>query len=127
MNAASIAQKNTRVRSVRKSPETVRRSQMLYRVMLVGLFVLLIVFMSAFAADLRRVNNELQISNGYLQAEIDSLENQIGDAASINRIESIATKELGMVHPDSENCIALGSDKNTDTNLAATIKDEAYD
>ena len=44
----------------------------------------------------------------------------------MDQIEKVATEQYGMVHPDSQNCIAIGDQKNTNSDLAATIKDEAY-
>ena len=110
-----------------KSSEVVRRSHALKLVLLAGLACLVLVLMSAYAANLRRLNDDLSSQNAYLQAEIDSLEIKIGNSTNVNKIESIATKELGMIHPTSDNCIAIGDEKTESTNLAATIKDEAYD
>ena len=107
--------------------EALTRSRVFYFVLIIGLLGIMIVLMSAYSANLRRVNNELESENAYIQAEIDSLESKIGDATNISKIEKIATEELGMVHPSSENCIALEDTEFEDTNLAATIKDEAYD
>ena len=104
-----------------------RKSRAFVIVLLGGLFCLMIVLMSATAANLRRLNNDLEAENAYLQAEIDSLETKIGTATNINRIEDIAVNELGMVHPSTENCISMTDDKIENTNLAVTIKREAYD
>ena len=110
-----------------KSPETIRRHQAFYLVLLVGILGLAIVFMAAASANLRRLNNDLEAENAYIQAEIDSLEIKIGNASNINRIEKVATEKYGMVRADDESCISLGSEKTETTNLAATIKQEAYD
>lgn len=128
MTITDVAQQNIRsAKDRRTSPEIIRRSHAFCLVVAAGLLVIAVVFMSAFAADLRRVNNELIAENEYIRAEIDSLNIKIGDACSVSKIERIATEELGMVHPDSDNCVALGEERVKDTDLAATIKDEAYD
>ena len=107
--------------------DAIQRSKALLLVLAAFALCLAIVFMSAFAANLKRENNQLQSSNEYLQAEIDSLKNQIGDSTNISKIETEATGTLGMVHPDSQNCITISKSKTTKTDLAATIKEEAYD
>lgn len=106
--------------------EALRRYQGFMLIVGVAMICLLIVFMAAFAANLRRENTQLQKDNEYLQSEIDSLNDQIGEATNVDQIEKVATEEYGMVHPDSQNCIAISTQKNTNSDLAATIKDEAY-
>ena len=90
----------------------------------VALFVL--VSMSAYAATLQYENNSLQKENAYIQAEIDSLDNQIVEETKVTKIEKTATQKYGMVYPTSENCITISNDKPTTDSLAATIKSEAY-
>lgn len=126
--AAGVAKQVGRPkRKVNIPADAIQRSKALLLVMAVFALCLLIVLMSAFAANLKRENNELESSNEYLQAEIDSLTNQIGDSTNINKIETAATGTLGMVHPDSQSCIKIEENKATKTDLAATIKEEAYD
>ena len=64
--------------------------------------------------------------NDVLQAEIDSLNEQINDATSIEKVETIATKKYGMVQPDESNYITIRDDKKQGSSLADTIKKEAY-
>ena len=85
-----------------------------------------VVMMSASAANLRMKNDKLQKENEYMQAEIDSLNKEIRSTTSIDKIEELAVGKLGMVHPDSENCITIEGNAGNTSNLAATIKDEAY-
>lgn len=106
--------------------ELKKRTRGLLLIIAVAGICLLLVFMAAFAANLRRENTQLQKDNEYLQAEIDSLDDQIGESTNVDQIEKVATEQYGMVHPDSQNCIAIGDQKNTNSDLAATIKDEAY-
>lgn len=126
--AAGVAKQIVRPkRKTNITADAVQRSKALLLVMAVFALCLLIVLMSAFAANLKRENNQIQSSNEYLQAEIDSLSNQVGDSTNISKIETAATETLGMVHPDSQNCIKIEKNKTTKTDLAATIKEEAYD
>lgn len=95
-------------------------------IVLLSVILLAMVSMAAFSANLQAKNNDLKQANSNLQAEIDSLNTQIGDATNIERIEKVATKEYGMVQPDADNYIAVSEEVAVDQDLAATIKDEAY-
>ena len=91
-----------------------------------ALLLLGIVFMSAYSTNLQQQNNTLAARNDVLQAEIDSLNEQINDATSIEKVETIATKKYGMVQPDESNYITIRDDKKQGSSLADTIKKEAY-
>lgn len=91
-----------------------------------ALLLLGIVFMAAYSTNLQQQNNTLAARNDVLQAEIDSLEEQINDATSIEKVETIATKKYGMVQPDESNYITIRDEKKQGSSLADTIKKEAY-
>lgn len=91
-----------------------------------ALLFLGIVFMAAYSTNLQQQNNTLAARNDVLQAEIDSLNEQINDATSIEKVETIATKKYGMVQPDESNYITIRDDKKQGSSLADTIKKEAY-
>ncbi|MDO4383315.1 MAG: septum formation initiator family protein [Eubacteriales bacterium] len=95
-------------------------------ILLVALLMLGGVFMSAYSANLQQKNNALKAQNEIVQAEIDSLNEQINDASSIEKVEKIATEKYGMVQPDESNYIRLKNKKSTSGDLADTIKKEAY-
>ena len=59
-----------------------------------ALLLLGIVFMAAYSTNLQQQNNTLAARNDVLQAEIDSLKEQINDATSIEKVETIATKKV---------------------------------
>ena len=77
-------------------------------------------------ASLQHSNNLLTKDNEYLQAEIDALNSEIINETKLSNIEKTAVSELGMVTPTSENCITIEDEKSANSNLAATIIDEAY-
>ena len=60
----------------------------------------------------------LAARNDVLQAEIDSLKEQINDATSIEKVETIATKKYGMVQPDESNYITIRDEKKQGSSLA---------
>ena len=101
--------------------------QIAIKYILCGALLLLgIVFMAAYSTNLQQQNNTLAARNDVLQAEIDSLNEQINDATSIEKVETIATKKYGMVQPDESNYITIRDDEKQGSSLADTIKKEAY-
>ncbi len=88
--------------------------------------VFVLVGLSAYAASIQHANNELIQENEYLQAEIDSLRSQIIEETKITKVEEIAKEEYGMVYQTSENCIVINENEEASSNLAASIKSEAY-
>lgn len=109
-----------------------RVSNETYRTAFVAAVVILLVFtivgFSAHIAKLQHDNNAIQARISSLEADIDSLENQITEGSNVSHVEQTATRKLGMVYPNSENCINLDAKqlKNENTGLAARIKKEAY-
>lgn len=97
------------------------------KLILTGAILMLgVVFMAAYSANLQQKNNALKAQNEIVQAEIDSLNEQINDASSIEKVEKIATEKYGMVQPDESNYIRIKDKKNNSGDLADTIKKEAY-
>lgn len=95
-------------------------------ILTVAILMLGVVFMSAYSANLQQKNNALKAQNEIVQAEIDSLNEQINDASSIEKVEKIATEKYGMVQPDESNYIRIKDKKSNSGDLADTIKKEAY-
>ena len=85
-----------------------------------------LVGMRAYCASLQHANNELIKENGYLEAEIDSLNSQLIEQINVTTIEQIATDDYGMVFPTAENVIYLDENKEQEDSLAAVIRSEAY-
>ena len=91
-------------------------------IVLIGLIAVALVILSAYAAELRVDNNKIIDNINVLQGEIDSLNVQIKQANSIERIEEVATYQLGMVYPENEQCIYLSQQESPLGNLAMLIK-----
>ena len=89
--------------NINRSTRAKQNSRMLAIVIIAGIMCLMMVVMSAFAANLNQENNQLQKKNDYIQAEVDSLNTKINDASNINKIEKTATEKFGMVHSESQN------------------------
>lgn len=92
-----------------------------------GLVMLLVTF-STMSAKLQTENNELMQQNSNLEANIDSLNEQIVEQTKIETITTVAVEKLGMVYPTSDNCINIddSSSDNGSRSLAEAIKNEVY-
>ena len=119
-NVSIPVRTGVRVRSKRASRNMIRTAI----AMIAAVFIL--VGLSAYAASIQHANNVLIEENAYLQAEIDSLNSRIVEETKVTRVEEIATKEYGMVYPTSANCIIINESEESSTNLAASIRSNAY-
>ena len=88
--------------------------------------VLTFVLMTAYAAKLRAINNEIEQQNSYLAAEIDSINNEITDETTLDKIEKSATRKYGMVYPNSSNYVRIKDEKPEGSSLADAIREEVY-
>jgi cell division protein FtsL len=109
-----------------RNESNVNKGKMIFSIVCVGVVLILIVLLSAYAADLRNINNKLVKENTYIQSEIDSLNIRIGEASKIEYIEDVAINELGMVYPDPDKCIYVSNGDMPSGSLANLIKQEAY-
>ena len=93
---------------------------------LVGAFLIVTVWMTARATDIKYSINQMNKKNVMLEDEITALKIKITKANSIEFIEDFATGELGMVYPKSSQTIYLVKDEVRQENLAETIREKAY-
>ncbi len=118
------------IKSKRRSGVTKNQSHMnrvIGLLMFIVFLVISCILLSAYSANLQHKINVLQKQNSCLEAEIDSIEAQIIEETKIATVEQVATEKLGMVRTDTENCITVSKDTdNKNGNLAATIREEAY-
>lgn len=113
------------VKSQRQKINLVRNKTVL-SVVLVGLICVFLVVLSAYSAELKMTNNQLDRNNRILQDEIDTLDVKIKAANSLEHIETVATSKLGMVYANENECIYLSKTTAPKGNLATTIKENAY-
>ncbi|MBQ0018699.1 MAG: hypothetical protein KBS63_05830 [Clostridiales bacterium] len=102
-----------------------RRTAILVAAIVVA-FMFMIVNGNSYITKLQQENNRLRNEISALQADIDSMNSQIVDETKISRIEQVATHQYGMVYPSPENCITISDKDETGTELAATIRAQAY-
>ena len=73
------------------------KRRILATICLIGVLCIMLVCVSAFAAEIRHENNNLISANTALQGEVDTLDVQIKTKTGIDFIETYATTKLGMV------------------------------
>ena len=120
------APKEVMLDDVRKARVAKDRRRMIRIAALILFAIFILVGMRAYCANLQHANNELIKENGYLEAEIDSLNSQLIEQINVTTIEKIATDDYGMVFPTADNVIVLEEGEKQDDSLAAVIKSEAY-
>lgn len=101
------------------------RNRIIALIVAVGLVCILLVVLTAAAAELRHENNRLITENEALQSEVDGLSVKIKSSNSIEHIESVAVNQLGMVYPTAEQCVYVTSDDKPDDHFASVIRKEA--
>lgn len=124
-NTARKSSIKSRIKSKNNAMSNQRYGAYLVLVVVLTVIVGMIAIRSV-EASLQHSNNLLTKDNEYLQAEIDALNSEIINETKLSNIEKTAVSELGMVTPTSENCITIEDEKSANSNLAATIIDEAY-
>ncbi|MBP3815719.1 MAG: cell division protein FtsL [Firmicutes bacterium] len=98
----------------------------IYSILLIGVICVFIVVLTAYATELRVENNRLIEEIEVLQGEVDTLNVEIKQANNIERIESVAIQQLGMVYPDSDQCVYLSQEESPAGSLAMVIRENAY-
>lgn len=102
------------------------RKKILFSIIIAGLLCIIMVVLTAYSAELKCENNDLLRDNRALQGEIDTLNVKIKSANNIEHIEKVAIEKLGMVYPNSGECIYLDQESEPEANFAMIIRERAY-
>ena len=102
------------------------RRRILAATIFAGLILILMVMLTAYAAELRTENNQMIAENEDVATEIDNLNVEIKAASSIEHIEEVATKKLGMIPADVEKYVMVTDADTPEENFTAVIRKEAY-
>lgn len=102
------------------------KKRILIGAVIIGLICIIMVVVTAYAAELRVENNGLISENEAVQGEIDTLNIKIKSANNIEHIEKVATQKLGMVYPSEGECVYLKDSDAPEGNFAMVIKEQAY-
>lgn len=124
-------ERHGKTQTARRKEEKMRNfkaeKKALISIVMIGMICVFIVVLSAYAAELRMGNNEIEKENELLRDEIDTLDIQIKAATGSEYIQSEASSKLGMVFPENGECIMLSRTADPLGDLAMLIKDNAYD
>ncbi len=119
--------KAAKEKPVTKVHAAVSRKHMFLLLAVAGMICIGLIICSAYAASITYTNNQIRTENAALQGEVESLQIKIQTADNIDNIEQKATKELGMVYPDSEQYVTLSGSSKTDVgDFASLLKKQAY-
>lgn len=102
------------------------KKRILTGAVLLGLICIVLVVVTAYAAELKVENNSLMTDNKTIQGQIDTLNVKIKSANNIEHIEKIATGKLGMVYPAEGECVYVSDQDAPEANFAMVIKEHAY-
>ena len=102
------------------------KRRILVLIFLAGIICIVMVVLTALAAELRYENDALITQNKALQGEVDTLQVKIKSANKISHIETVAVKDLGMVYPDEDACVYITDEDTPEQNFARVIRREAY-
>ena len=100
--------------------------QMIVMAVVVGVLLIGMLVVNAYAVSIQCSINELTKANMALEDEIDTLHMKIDSSTSIEQIETHAMKELKMVYPKSSQCIYISEDTVLMDNFASVIRQKAY-
>lgn len=111
-------------KKARTSPKD--RLSLMVLTLLMGLVFVGMIIVAAYGANIKYDINTLAKENAVIQGEIENLNVKIKCAVNIGTIEDRAINELGMVYPEIDQFRYLGAKAETTHNLAALIKEKAY-
>ena len=102
------------------------KKRVLVTMIVIGIMMIIMVVLAAFAAEIRHENNTLINKNEALQGEVDTLTVKIKTSNSIDHIESVAKTKFRMVYPTSDQRIYITSKDKPQGNFAAVVRQQAY-
>ena len=97
------------------------RRRIMFVIFFIGFVCITVVVMSALSAELRHENNILINENEELSGEVETI-----NVNSAEHIEKVAREDLGMVYPESDQCVHITDKDAPGEDFAAVIKKQAY-
>lgn len=101
--------------------------QLIAMAVFVGILLIGMLVINAYAASIQCSINDLTRANMELEDEIDTLHMKIDSSTSIEQIEKYAMDELNMRYPKSSQCIYIEEEAALMDNFAAVIRQRAYE
>jgi cell division protein FtsL len=106
--------------------KTREKNRVIFAIMAIGVVMILLVMITAYAAELRHENNQLLTKNSEISGEAETLSAEIKSSGSISHIEGAATKKYGMEYPVSGETIRISKNYKAPENFAARLRKLAY-
>lgn len=91
-----------------------------------GFVMIMLIIITAYAANLRYDINSMIRENNALEGEIENLQAQMYTTNNINYVENKATSELGMTYPDTDNKVYITMDDVPEKGFSDVLKQKAY-
>ena len=101
--------------------------QLIIMAVLVGVLLIGMLVVNAYAVSIQCSINEMTAANMSLEDEIDTLNMKIDSSTSIEQIETYAMKKLNMQYPKTSQCIYISEDAVLMDNFASVIRQKAYE
>ena len=115
-------------RKVRKVSISIghKRKIAFHTVLALGIGMIMLIIMTAYAAGIRYDINSMMKENQALMGEVENLQVKICSASNIDYVEGKATKDLGMVYPSASSSVYITADDMPEPGFADVIKENAY-
>ena len=120
--------RRTRQRKTVKAPFAIANGKRVAfsGVVIAGFLMIMLIIITAYAANLRYDINSMIKENNALEGEIENLQAQMYTTNNINYVENKATSELGMTYPDTGNKVYITMDDVPEKGFSDVLKEKAY-
>ena len=91
-----------------------------------GVIMIMLIIVTAYAANIRYDINSMIKENNTLMGEIENLQAQKYTTNNINYVENKATSELGMAYPETGSKVYITMDDVPEKGFSDVLKEKAY-
>lgn len=91
-----------------------------------GVIMIMLIIVTAYAANIRYDINSMIKENNTLMGEIENLQAQMYTTNNINYVENKATNELGMAYPETGSKVYITMDDVPEKGFSDVLKEKAY-
>ena len=91
-----------------------------------GVIMIMLIIVTAYAANIRYDINSMIKENNTLMGEIENLQAQMYTTNNINYVENKATSELGMAYPETGSKVYITMDDVPEKGFSDVLKEKEY-
>lgn len=91
-----------------------------------GVIMIMLIIVTAYAANIRYDINSMIKENNTLMGEIENLQAQMYTTNNINYVENKATSELSMAYPETGSKVYITMDDVPEKGFSDVLKEKAY-